>query len=493
MPSRRSRVRSLDLWTKELQDDIRGLQSGPESRYAKLNDCSKGSLPSKRSNAIYEPLKQKDSIRLLFLEPSAEADDPIECTIIHARLGDHPSYQALSYEWGPQDAEHDPSITINGKHRLRVRKNLFEGLKEIRRTLKESKQALWVDAICIDQEKSHGEKPHQVKLMGDIFSQAELVITWLGVSSGQSDMAMDTLNVFSQYKPLFHESASPFFDAWYSYLSHVGRDPILALCNRSYWRRVWIVQEIQLARSIVIRCGSKAITDVDFQKALDFFESSYSIGNKEKWQGSRSLRDFGVSIAESLPFKHLHARKMPRRSLGEWIRICSDGRLASTEPRDYIYALLGISVLEDETGETPLVSKGLPTYCYPTIDYDTPLDILYRQALHVLRYGATTEAWLSAPSGCAVAQYLAEGMGLPFDYEDHVRTFQHDDINIRANIDSSWTACVGFTRNVLPINRVVEDLIINEDEVAHRRQRCQERIREWNERQAERRRATEKK
>lgn len=52
------------------------------------------------SEAIYKPLEQEDSIRLLFLEACSMANDPITCTITHSRLEDRPNYYALSYEWG---------------------------------------------------------------------------------------------------------------------------------------------------------------------------------------------------------------------------------------------------------------------------------------------------------------------------------------------------------------------------------------------------------
>lgn len=214
--------------------------------------------------------------------------------------------------------------------------------------------------------------------------------------------------MLSQYRPFFQEHGSPFFDAWYSYLVHVAKDSIVALFNRSYWRRVWIVQEIQLARSLVIRCGSKTITDTGLKKTLVFFESSYCISNNKEWRGPESLKNFSINITKSLPYKHLQRRNGPRRPLGEWIRIAADSALVSTEPRDYIYALLSISIYD--------ASDLL-------IDYDKPVDMLYRQALQAIN--EYDSVWLSTPLGCKFA-HLATRMGLGFEYNNHVRTFPHD-------------------------------------------------------------------
>jgi hypothetical protein len=41
---------------------------------------------------------------------------------------------------------------------------------------------LWIDAICINQSDNE-EKSQQVRLMGEIYSKAEVVRVWLGPST----------------------------------------------------------------------------------------------------------------------------------------------------------------------------------------------------------------------------------------------------------------------------------------------------------------------
>ncbi|KAJ4289069.1 hypothetical protein N0V90_011411 [Kalmusia sp. IMI 367209] len=66
-------------------------------------------------------------------------------------------------------------MILNNKH-ISVTKNLYDALRHIRS--ENSNREIWVDALCINQADVK-ERNHQVSLMGDIYSSAELVINWL--------------------------------------------------------------------------------------------------------------------------------------------------------------------------------------------------------------------------------------------------------------------------------------------------------------------------
>jgi hypothetical protein len=51
---------------------------------------------------------------------------------------------------------------------------------------------MWVDSICIDQNTT-SERNHQVKQMGDIYSQAATVLVWLGETDEKTSDAFDQL------------------------------------------------------------------------------------------------------------------------------------------------------------------------------------------------------------------------------------------------------------------------------------------------------------
>jgi hypothetical protein len=61
-----------------------------------------------------------------------------------------------------------------------VRANLYNALGYLRYTNKS--RVLWVDAICIDQERNEegGEKSHQPPLMPHIYGQAQRTVAYVG-------------------------------------------------------------------------------------------------------------------------------------------------------------------------------------------------------------------------------------------------------------------------------------------------------------------------
>ena len=136
----------------------------------------------------YEPINLKGpAFRLLRLFKGREPD--IECELYQAWLhGDGAiSYKALSYTQG--GTEMSKRIKLNGKT-LGVTENLYLALQYLR--LQDIDQILQVDAICINQSNKE-ERGHQVHQMGNIFSQANGVIFWLGQATYETNVLMDSL------------------------------------------------------------------------------------------------------------------------------------------------------------------------------------------------------------------------------------------------------------------------------------------------------------
>lgn len=108
----------------------------------------------------------------------------------------------------------------------------------------------WIDAICISQ-KSEGERNHQVNMMGDIFSAAAYVLVWLGPGNDSSDFATDCIvhaNINADAQNIFPKA-----------LQHKRPDSVRPLLSRRYWPRMWIIQELILAREIVVLCGTRLL------------------------------------------------------------------------------------------------------------------------------------------------------------------------------------------------------------------------------------------
>jgi hypothetical protein len=83
---------------------------------------------------VYSALKEKDEVRLLQVEPGSPSD-PVKCSLVHARLGESPSYDALSYMWGEdQEGRSDPKnwLQVDDGRTLEVRENLGNALRYMR-------------------------------------------------------------------------------------------------------------------------------------------------------------------------------------------------------------------------------------------------------------------------------------------------------------------------------------------------------------------------
>ncbi|KAI8307305.1 hypothetical protein K4K61_003700 [Colletotrichum sp. SAR11_59] len=197
------------------------------------------------------------------------------------------SCSALSYVWG--SSSEPQQIEINGQP-FHVTQNLHHALQQLERDSVSS--WLWIDAICIEQSDLE-EKTHQVGMMRDIFSNAAMVYIWLGPGTDETDQAMDLI---SKYGPRLHASGAlempsnngeiislrngvmgRLDPAWQAKYSAFGMGPATKLAatavdlfteyhendevlipglsdilHRSYWCRIWIIQEVALAREAVV-------------------------------------------------------------------------------------------------------------------------------------------------------------------------------------------------------------------------------------------------
>jgi hypothetical protein len=107
--------------------------------------------------------------------------------------------------------------------------------------------------MCINQS-NNAERNHQVRLMGEIYSTATSVAVWLGEAQKltESDLAMD----FVEQKGLepLRTKVGRFQPIW----SQAQGKAFLDLCERSYWMRIWVVQEIMHAKELMVFCGGKS-------------------------------------------------------------------------------------------------------------------------------------------------------------------------------------------------------------------------------------------
>ncbi|KAI1339422.1 HET-domain-containing protein [Xylariaceae sp. FL0016] len=203
----------------------------------------------------YQPLDpDRNEIRMLEIHPSRRSSSTLKCSLINFNLDDLDDdgtttpfrfYEALSYTWG--DPTGKVAIQLDG-HAFEVTRNLAAALRRLR--ARKGYRYLWVDALCINQA-DEAERGSQVARMGLIYRQAEQVLIWLGPHADGSKGAMQLVARVSELGVDEDDVAASLADA-----AHRARwEAVARLFDRPYWRRLWVRQEIALARAIWVLCG----------------------------------------------------------------------------------------------------------------------------------------------------------------------------------------------------------------------------------------------
>lgn len=256
-----------------------------------------------------------------------------------------PKYEALSYTWGsadnPQTIWVEPSTTIpvsntqHGLRSLKIQMSLTSALRYLRHS--NISRHLWVDAICINQNDIL-ERNEQVSRMGDVYQFAERVVVWLGPESADSSSALSTLGHLGdqiEYTKQGIRLCAPQCQHpdWYVSETDLPYDQstwqaVSNLLSRSWFERLWVTQEIQLANShALVVCGHDFVLWSRFRRGL------IAIGDKR-----------------NLPLPELQAKRNLIRSLGRpltgkpihaLLNICHTRKCS--DPRDKIYGILGLA------------------------------------------------------------------------------------------------------------------------------------------------------
>ncbi|UZP36619.1 hypothetical protein NXS19_004435 [Fusarium pseudograminearum] len=134
-----------------------------------------------------KPLDPKDfPIRVLQVE-SGDISQSICCSLMNYADATGRGWTCLSYTWGTDPPTEE--IIINGVP-FPVRPNVYNFLREAQR---QRLTNLWIDSICINQSDTD-ERNAQVRLMSQIFSDAKLMIAWLGQTSPALERAIKHLD-----------------------------------------------------------------------------------------------------------------------------------------------------------------------------------------------------------------------------------------------------------------------------------------------------------
>lgn len=282
---------------------------------------------------LYDQLNPTvEQIRLLTPVYCSDGSSELCFSLSTHRLEDAPSYKAVSYEWGCAEVTHQ--VQVNGAH-VSIRDNLWLFLDMMRtsRTDPEPVGFLWIDQICINQ-MDLGERARQVQLMGQIFSSASRVLGWLGTSSDPAfqNMGLTIRKMVVAMGPMMVSLIRRSKPELWRAVSTALR----ALARLSYWSRLWIMQEIVVARDITFYLNREnfgAEDLLDLMRSYNY-ESIDPSPDFEMQDHMIALLDFRIVRQYR---SHPSIWTCIDRSFTEGTNIqCSD-------PHDLIYGLIGIS------------------------------------------------------------------------------------------------------------------------------------------------------
>lgn len=290
-----------------------------------LSCLSCGSIRDSDSDPVRPPISQDSQIRLLRILPG-NFDEPVKCEIAAESLSSHPEYDAISYTWADDDGDASEccSVLVAGRP-IPVTRNCEMALRRVR--MRFSTRRVWIDSVCIDQGNV-AERGHQVGLMPKIYSGARAVVMYVGEATPDSADLMVRLE----------NGGSLMACNW------------LDITSRRYFNRLWILQEVALARKATLVCGPNSL----------------------HWGKLR--REFGrLAPSRFLPpvfhFDH-HIFSSPHKLLD--LLIFSQSCQAS-DPRDKVFGLLGL-LPSGKIGDLGA-------------DYSMTVEGLYtRVALHLVSY-----------------------------------------------------------------------------------------------------------
>ncbi|RYP23808.1 hypothetical protein DL765_000885 [Monosporascus sp. GIB2] len=257
-------------------------------------------------------------IRVLALK-AGQPDDPLRCELEHVNLQQGPIYEAVSYTWADEKGDDSICRTIQCDHGgqfIGITKNCEAALLRLRK--RDADRRLWVDAVCIDQSNIQ-ERNHQVKNMIAIFRSALRVLVFLG-------------------------EGSPILGRLVDYMSNDtgGQLPqvldFISLFQCRWFHRVWVLQEVAVAKSVLVVYGAKQMSWADFIEHCNLFLRLMA------------ARNFPLMLPPVISYGLRQTTMGDRRLQGksDLLSLLQVSRNCSCkDARDKVYAIMGL--LQDES------------------------------------------------------------------------------------------------------------------------------------------------
>lgn len=249
---------------------------------------------------------------------------------------------------------------------------------------------LWIDQLCINQEDLLEKSNQVLRMIGLVYERADRVVAWLGTSEEDSDTAMAML---AGSRPVIEASKQEF-------------EALSRLFEREYFKRMWIIQEVCKARSLVVQCGTlrspnirvpisvRLAEQMQQYKADDFL--GISRGTAAAIEQDEMVQRLQKHVAPLLTMQDRTQMKDATQSALVLVEaVILAGKAHASNPRDKLYGLL--SLVSDGADIIPMPNYSeTPTQVF--MDATTRMIRQYRTRNIVLLASRTRPSVLHLPS-----------------------------------------------------------------------------------------------
>ncbi|KAK3631030.1 hypothetical protein LTR56_015969 [Elasticomyces elasticus] len=250
-------------------------------------------------------------IRLLHLL-SGDWNDEIRCVVFETYLHHQTiEYEAVSYTWG-DPARPKKSVRVtnspNGKvprtagNMMEVSEGTFEALRRLRLGKEQVNDQhiinhnTWNGTVSrirsifvtletlanvnsppqINQDNVN-ERSAQVQMMKDIFSRARRVLAYVGEAADDSSVLLEAMQASQESLLATLVSENPSATAHGQYVDNPMRRCLETFLRRRWFSRIWVVQEVVLAKEIILICGDSHTSWEAFQAAVRAWHPQHTI------------------------------------------------------------------------------------------------------------------------------------------------------------------------------------------------------------------------
>ncbi|RYN90319.1 hypothetical protein AA0120_g5694 [Alternaria tenuissima] len=181
--------------------------------------------------------------------------------------------------------------------------------------------------------------------MGDIYSKASLVLIWLGPAASVDPSLFRFFHEFEGLRSMDQETQAFLSTQLYRALQASDLlESLIAVYQRSWFQRIWTLQEVALAKDSLVICGDSKISWSLLVYAIDQLrvaENSIGVyGNFSVFDSAISAHQIMVQCL--LPGPQISSAMNPNPDRPVTQLLVMSLRRRATEPKDHIFGLYSI-------------------------------------------------------------------------------------------------------------------------------------------------------